>query len=107
MSSSGFPNIVHKKALFFLATVANIGSMKLHAWLNLERGRLTALAQHLQLTQGAVSQMRGPGGVPAKHINKVRRWTKNQVTVEDMLPNDEWAGQRGSLDPEFTAASLK
>lgn len=90
-----------------LVAVASIGVMKLHEWLNLERGRLTALARHLQMTQGAVSQMRGSGGVPAKHMKKVRRWTKNQVTVEEMLPDDEWAGQRGSLDPEITAGSLK
>lgn len=87
--SSGFSNIVEKKSLLFLGAVASIGGMKLHEWLNIERGRLTALARHLQLTPGAVSQWRGPNGVPAKQIHRVRRWTKDQVRVEDMLPQDE------------------
>ena len=74
--------------MLFLGAVASIGGMKLHEWLNIERGRLTALARHLQLTPGAVSQMRGPRGVPAKWIHRIRRWTKDEVTIAEMLPDN-------------------
>lgn len=58
--------------------------MHLKNWLNLERGRATALADHLGLTQGRITQM-ADDGVPAKYMLAVRDFTQGVVSLEDML----------------------
>ena len=60
--------------------------MKLITWLDADRGRLTALAAHFNLTQSAVSQWRG-NGVPPHRMKAVREFTDGAVTLDDMLPD--------------------
>lgn len=61
--------------------------MKLKTWLNQERGRATALAEHLQLSLGRISQI-AEDGVPKKYMLSVRDFTGNAVTLECMAsPN--------------------
>ena len=58
--------------------------MDLKNWLNEGRGRCTALAAHLELTVGRVSQM-ADDGVPAKYMLAVRDFTENAVPLESMV----------------------
>lgn len=58
--------------------------MNLKTWLTSERGRATALAAHLGVTDGRISQM-ADEGVPTKHMFRVRAFTKNAVTLESMV----------------------
>lgn len=59
--------------------------MNLTTWLDADRGRLTALATHFNLTQSAVSQWRA-NGVPPQRMKAVREFTGGTVTLDDMLP---------------------
>lgn len=63
--------------------------MKLSTWLDAERGRLTALADHFFLTQSAVSQWRG-NGVPSARMKAVRDFTGGAVSLDEMLPDPDW-----------------
>ena len=58
--------------------------MDLKTWLEEERGRSKALADHLGLSAGRISQM-ADDGVPAKYMLTVRSFTKNAVSLESML----------------------
>lgn len=58
--------------------------MELKTWLDGERGRYAALAQHLGLTTGRISQM-ADDGVPVKYMQGVRDFTSGAVTLEDMV----------------------
>ena len=58
--------------------------MELKTWLNQERGRATALAAFLNLSPGRISQI-AEEGVPKKYMLKVRDFTANEVTLEDMF----------------------
>lgn len=58
--------------------------MELKTWLDAERGRYTALATHLDVTVGRISQM-ADEGVPLKHMRAVLDFTDGQVTVEEMV----------------------
>lgn len=58
--------------------------MNLVTWLNEERGRQKALASHLGLTAGRVSQM-ADAGVPPKYMLSVRDFTGGAVTLESMV----------------------
>lgn len=60
--------------------------MDLPTWLDADRGRLTALAAHFDLTQSAVSQWR-TNGVPPARMKAVREFTGGAVTLEEMLPD--------------------
>lgn len=57
--------------------------MELKTWLNQERGRATALATHLNLSLGRISQI-AEEGVPKKYMLRVRDFTSNAVTLECM-----------------------
>ena len=73
--------------------------MNISDWLDAGSGRLTALAQHFQLTQSAVSQWRA-NGVPPTRMKAVRDFTEGAVTLEEMLPDPTWphAGGRPCID---------
>ena len=58
--------------------------MNLENWLGAERGRQKALAAHLGLTVGRISQM-ADGGVPPKYMLAVRDFTNGQVTLEALV----------------------
>lgn len=58
--------------------------MNLETWLNEERGRQKALASHLGLTAGRVSQM-ADAGVPPKYMLAVRDFTGGAVTLESLV----------------------
>jgi DNA-binding transcriptional regulator YdaS (Cro superfamily) len=57
--------------------------MNLKSWLHAGRGRHAALAVHLELSRGRITQM-ADGGVPMKHLIAVRDFTKGDVTLEEM-----------------------
>lgn len=58
--------------------------MDLKNWLDAERGRYTALANHLDVSVSRVSQM-ADNGVPTKHMLAVRAFTDGEVTLEEMV----------------------
>lgn len=58
--------------------------MELKTWLDAERGRYTALAGHLNVSVGRISQM-ADEGVPVKYMQAVSAFTKNKVTVAEMV----------------------
>ena len=67
--------------------------MKLKIWLQAQRGRCKALADHLGISQGRVSQI-AEEGVPTRHMLSVRDFTGGAVSLEGMLQD------RGSLTPK-------
>ena len=58
--------------------------MELKSWLDAGRGRATALAAHLGLSQGRVSQM-ADSGVPPKYMLAVRDFSNGDVTLEELV----------------------
>ena len=58
--------------------------MELFEWLDAEDGRSAALAAHMGLTRGAVSQWRDVG-VPVDHMESVSAFTDGVVTLPAML----------------------
>lgn len=58
--------------------------MKLKPWLDIERGRYTALAAHLNVTVSRISQM-ASDGVPVKFMHSVAEFTGGQVSITDMV----------------------
>ena len=58
--------------------------MDLKQWLEAERGRHAALAAHLDLSPGRITQI-ADDGVPAKYMLIVRDFTGGAVTLEDMV----------------------
>ena len=58
--------------------------MNIKTWLSEERGRGAALAAHLNVSPGRVSQMVSDG-VPAKYMLGVRDFTEGAVTLEEMV----------------------
>jgi hypothetical protein len=69
--------------------------MNLKTWLKSERGRSVALATHLGLSKGRVTQM-ADDGVPPGLMLKVRDFTGGAVSleslVEDRTPATQPAG---------------
>lgn len=57
---------------------------KFKTWLEEERGRFSALAQHLGVTRGRISQM-ADDGVPVEYMPAVAKFTKNKVSIESMV----------------------
>lgn len=58
--------------------------LKLKTWLDAERGRATALANHLGVTLSRVSQF-ADGGVPPKYMLAVRDFTGGEVTLDSLV----------------------
>lgn len=58
--------------------------MNLKPWLDDERGRYTALASHLRVSVGRVSQI-ADDGVPNKYMLAVRDFTGGAVSLEEMV----------------------
>lgn len=58
--------------------------MNLKQWLDQERGRCTALAVHLDVSIGRISQMTDKG-VPDKYKFAVRDFTRGSVSLESMV----------------------
>ncbi len=63
--------------------------MKLAEWLDAKPGRATAMAAHLGITPAAISHWRASGSVPARHIARIRAFTRGRVSVADLLPEVE------------------
>jgi DNA-binding transcriptional regulator YdaS (Cro superfamily) len=60
-------------------------------------GTMTALAEALCLTKGAIYQWKIRGGrVPAEHCPTIERLTLRRVSCEDLRPDVEWGYLRGS-----------
>ena len=64
--------------------------MQLSTWLDQEKGRTAALAEHFQITLSAVTQWR-TNGVPKERMKEVRDFSCNQITLEEMLPDAQEA----------------
>ena len=60
--------------------------MRLHDWLDLRRGRTSALADYLGVSAAAVSVWRHTG-VPRKHLKAIVYATHGAVTLEEMVPD--------------------
>lgn len=58
--------------------------MNLKPWLDAERGRYKALATHLQVSTGRISQM-ADEGVPPKYMLAVRDFTNGEVSLEELV----------------------
>lgn len=58
--------------------------MELKSWLDAERGRSTALATHLNVSVGRVSQI-ASGGCPVKFMRAVAEFTGGAVSIDDMV----------------------
>ena len=56
----------------------------LKQWLGESRGRSLALARHLGVSQGRVSQL-AAGGVPDKFKLRIRDFTDGEVSLESMI----------------------
>lgn len=61
-----------------------VAVMNLKTWLDEERGRYTALAEHLGLTVGRISQI-ADDGVPPKYMLAIRKFTGDVVSLESMV----------------------
>ena len=67
--------------------------MKLSTWLESERGRAKALADHLGCSKSMVSQMAGGHvRIPPNYYRLIRDFTSGVVPIEEMLP-EEGAGK--------------
>jgi DNA-binding transcriptional regulator YdaS (Cro superfamily) len=64
--------------------------MNLADWLGKERGRSEALASHIGVSKGAISQWK-TNGVPVGHMKTVRDITGGAVTLEEMVPEPKGA----------------
>lgn len=63
--------------------MAKLRFMDLRTWLDTERGRHAALAAHLDLSPGRISQI-ADDGVPMKYMLAIRDFTKGEVSLEEM-----------------------
>jgi DNA-binding transcriptional regulator YdaS (Cro superfamily) len=61
--------------------------MKFSDWLDAEKGRAKAVADHFEVTPSAVTQWRS--GVPRERMRDLHAFTAGQVAYEDMLPAAE------------------
>lgn len=64
--------------------VAKLNGMNLKQWLDAERGRYAALAAHLGISAGRMSQI-ADDGVPDKYKLAVRDFTKRAVSLESLV----------------------
>lgn len=63
--------------------------MNLKSWVEMERGRATALARAICVPQSFVSKMvSGEKAIPAEHVKAISQLTGGEVTCQDMRPND-------------------
>lgn len=62
--------------------------MNLIEWLDGERGRSEALANHAGVTKAAVSQWK-TNGVPVGKMKLVRDFTSGAVTLDEMVPESK------------------
>lgn len=69
--------------------------MNLKSWLEAERGRHAALAAHLDLSPGRITQM-ADDGVPMKYLISVRDFTSGAVTLEEMAEQRAADSQRAA-----------
>jgi len=58
--------------------------MKLKTWLEMERGRATALAEKLGVSTGRITQM-SDDGVPIKYMKQVIAFTGGAVSLESLV----------------------
>ena len=60
--------------------------MNLIDWLEAEKGRSAALAEHFGISRAAISQWK-TNGVPVDSMKAVRDFTKGTVTLDEMVPD--------------------
>ncbi|WP_189615601.1 helix-turn-helix domain-containing protein [Pigmentiphaga litoralis] len=63
-------------------------------------GGVGALAARIGVTQGAVSNWKTRGRVPAEHCPAIERATNRQVTCEQLCPTTDWAFIRAQGEPQ-------
>ncbi|MDX4957259.1 hypothetical protein [Delftia acidovorans] len=66
--------------------------MMFSTWLDAEKGRAKAASKHFNRSKAAISQWRA--GVPLDLMLKVRDYTGNEVTLEEMLQERTAAAQQ-------------
>lgn len=59
------------------------------AWLDAEKGRTKATAEHFAISKGAISQWRD--GVPRERMRALRAFIGKAVSYEEMLPASKLA----------------
>lgn len=59
--------------------------MQLKDWLEAERGRATAMAEHFGVNKTAVFGWK-VNGVPPDRMRAVQEFTQGAVTLDDMVP---------------------
>ncbi|MDO8251429.1 MAG: hypothetical protein Q7T78_17150 [Rhodoferax sp.] len=74
--------------------------MNLKQWLDQERGRYTALAAHLEVSVGRISQM-ADDGVPPKYMLSIREFSSGIVSLESMV--EARTPKAGLADPILEA----
>lgn len=78
--------------------------MNLKQWLDQERGRYTALAAHLDVSVGRISQM-ADDGVPLKYMLSIRDFTGDIVSLESMV--EARTPKLGLVDPLLDSVMAK
>lgn len=76
----------------------------LHEWLRAETGRNLALARHLRLTEGRISQM-SVTGVPDKYKLAISQFTGGAVSVESMV-RQRAPNQKIKKEPDYSGKQI-
>jgi len=69
--------------------------MQFHEWLDAKPGRAAQTARHFKVSEAAVNQWR-TNGVPVGRMKAIRSYTRNKVTLEEMVPDAKEEGATGS-----------
>jgi len=75
--------------------------MKFTEWLDAEEGRNAKVAERFGVYPGAVTQWR-TRGVPKKFMLQLRKFTKNKVTLAEMLEESHGDSGLGNACKEAT-----
>jgi DNA-binding transcriptional regulator YdaS (Cro superfamily) len=63
-------------------------------------GGVGALAARLGIVQGAVSNWKKRGRVPAEHCPAIERATERQVMCEELCPSTDWPYIRAQVEAQ-------
>lgn len=67
-------------------------------------GGVGALAARVGVVQGAVSNWKKRGRIPAEHAPGIEQACNRAVTCEQLVPGVPWAYLRAQIDPEASHA---
>lgn len=69
-------------------------------------GGVGALADRIGVWQGAVSNWKARGRIPAAHCPSIERETRGAVTCEALCPDVDWAYLRRSAHDDSISANV-